>query len=236
MYGRGWNLSSQDLCVFLRWLLGGLSTGCESRTQVEVIPLRRAEIPPGVAVNSGWGICLPHERAVRSQRPKNNAYSPVAMACSVVCLALWKLRRRSWWLWCAGLGVATRGGRHFNPRSGGWCRDRAPGVGAGGTPLAVLGSRVGTLRDRQDKMSDLWPKVDSMGMQVQDIAPRLRHVCWKAEVELIASDQAVMDQEFCARRLQSAEVSDQLNVSEFACMELTSETCRCQSIDIVSGF
>ena len=125
----------------------------------------------------------------RPQRQGHGARSP-AMAWDVVCCAL--EIETTVLVAGLGLGLATRGGRHFILRSvkgGAETGDLDARVlavrGSGETQLAVLGSRVGTLGD----------------IRALDITP-LR---WKAEVGL-----TVMDHELCARVLLRAAVGSLL--------------------------
>ena len=131
-----------------------------------------------------------------------------------------------------GVGLAKRGDKHF-------VFANSAGI------VDVLDARVLAVRENQvdgrhlpfrDAVGELtetaWPRFPVSGPRTalwvcqfirdNDIAPRSRHVKWRAEVNLTASDDIVAEHEFCSRLLQTATVFDQLNIGELACMELVS--------------
>ena len=131
-----------------------------------------------------------------------------------------------------GLSFATGGGRHFILRS---VEDAAATGDLDARVLAVRETELeGRRRPFWEVVSELsetdWTKFliwgsqnDSRAMQVHSGSGHCTTVeacALEGRVGLNASDQAVMDHEFCARVLQSAVGFDHLNVNELACMEL----------------
>jgi hypothetical protein len=129
-----------------------------------------------------------------------------------------------------GVGIACSGGKNFVVCS--------TSVMTSVTDARVLPIRESVADGRhlafRDAVGELtetsWPRFPVSGPRTarwvcrfvrdNDIAPRGRHVKWRSEVNLTATDESVSDHEFCARILQTAATYDQLNVSELASMEL----------------
>ena len=155
-------------------------------------------------------------------RPGSGECWPAAMELFVVCWLRWRSSKLCWLL-----GPGWR--REVDAKS--FCAARRTDLDA-----KILLVRETELEGRhlpfRDAVSELleteWTRFPISGSRMarwvcklvrdQDMAPRSRHVRWKA------SDQAVMDHDFCAQVLQSAWFFDQLNASELACSELSA--CR----------
>ena len=124
----------------------------------------------------------------------------------------------------AGVGLATRGGRHFILR----CVEDASVIGDLNARVVAVPETELEGRQFRESVSERsgtdctmipisGPRTtqwECKFIRDQDAAPRSRRVRWKAEVGLNASDH-----KFCARVQHSAVVSAQ-RVSAFACMGL----------------
>ena len=250
IYGDAWSPSPQEFCQLLELALGkslpdvlGRVTGTSTSDAEEddgteevadAAGARRASRGRGAAgrgeATSASGTPLPSEWVLERSTLPAGKWTVLATSdgagtgpltdLGVDCAVM-----------VAGMGLGVRDSRHFlfanSQTSGGEALD-----------ARVLSIRESPSEGRhlqfRDAVGELsttdWAKFPISGPRTtewvcrfirdQDIAPRSRHVKWRAEVRLDPSDQSVLEHEFCSRVLQLAVQYDQLNVSELACMEL----------------